>query len=205
MKKYTLFFISALPFTNAFTAVTLNLDVGGLTNSSGVITDGMEYGIVVDTDGNGFEAGSYDGFDITKNGQFLSTSSGATDDWFVYSGTLASGQTPPTTSSLIGLGSGSIGSEDIDDVTNLSSGDEFAVMWFPGNTAASSGDDYGLFTDTGSTTKMILPGLVNGVSSSPDSVSTKSVDFQVVPEPSFYGLAGLLGFFWLVVRRRASI
>jgi len=166
----------------------------------------MQYAIVVDTSasGNGFEVGSYIGFDITTNGQFLYTANGVTDDWFVYGGSLGTGQTPPTTSNIFPYGDGAIGIEADIDFTNLSQGDEFAVIWFPGGSATSSGDEYGFFTDTGSTLNMVIP--ADGQDSTPpSSVSTKSVDFQVVPEPSAFGFVGLFCFVWLMFRRRSVI
>lgn len=202
MKFYFLLVITILPAASAIGSVTLDIKIADLQNSSGAVTNGMEYGIVVDTDGNGFEAGFYTGFDITTNGQFLSSTSGVTGDWFVFAGSLGTGQPLPTTGTVFGEGSGAISNQQI-DFTNLSQGDEFAVMWFPGGTAASSGDDYGFFIDAGATKNMIIPSDSN-VSDAPSFISTRSVDFQVqaVPEPSIYGFAGLFCFIWLVARRR---
>lgn len=205
MKYYLLLLLTVLPASNALSSVTLTLNVADLQNSSGAVTAGMDFGIVVDTGNDGFLAGSYDGFDITTNGQFLSTSIGLSDDWFVYGGTQGTGQTPPETVEITGVGDGFISTvTNIEFTSELSSGDEFAVMWFPSDTASSAGDDYGFFTDTGSSLNMVVPS-DGGTSTKPEFVSTKSVDFQVVPEPSLYGFVGLLGFLWLVVRRRASI
>lgn len=201
MKFYFFLAISVIPAASALGTVTLGLDIGGLQNSSGVATNGMKYGIVVDTGNSGFNAGSYLSFDITTNGQFLSTISGISDDWFVFGGSLGTGKIPPTTAGVFGLGDGAIGQEDSIDFTNLSAGDEFAVIWFPGATAASSGDDYGFFTDIGSTLNMVVPSDGTTDSTPPEEISTRSVDFQVVPEPS-YAVFGLLCFIALFARRR---
>lgn len=205
MKNKLLLALSVFPAASMMGSVTLNINISGLENSSGTVTNGMEFGIIVDTSAgaNGFEAGSYTGFDITTNGQFLSTTSGVTDDWFVYGGSLGTGQTPPVTSNNVVLGDGWVGIQNINFV-NLSQGNEFAVIWFPSGTASSSGDDYGFFTDTGGTTNMVIPSDGNS-SSAPTSVSTKSVDFQVVPEPSTLAFFGLFGFIFLFVRRRPAV
>lgn len=201
MSFYKLLLSFIVTAASATATVTISLNVQGLENSSGTATNGMSFGLVVDTGNDGFQAGSYTTFDLSTNGQFLNTTSGATDDWFVYGGTLGTGQTAPTTSSPFPLGTGSIGTVSGVEFTNLASGDEFAIIWFPSNSTVA-GSSYGFARDTGS--NMVIPSDGNE-SVVPDDLTTKSTDFQVVPEPSQYGVfMGLLVIGLVVNRRKIS-
>ena len=191
--------------TQVFGTVTLDIDQSGFENGAGVVSDGMPYAAVVDTNSDGFLEGSYLGFDLSLNGQFLQTNLGVSDDWFVYGGDLGSGKSPPTTANIFGVGNGAISSLTSLEETNINEGDEFALVWFPSG-SATTGSAYGFATDTSSSTKMLVPGS-GGISSVPDGVSTKSVDFPAIPEPSAYAtILGLLGLGYAVFcrRRRSS-
>jgi len=185
MKRLLLTNIALFICLNAHSAVTLNITQGGFTNGSSA-SNGMPYGIVVDTANNGFTPGAYGSFDVDLNGQFLEVGGDATDDWFVFGGTQGSGQTPPETASVFPLGDGSIGNVSNVDFTNLSQGMEFAVMWFPSNTA-NLGDLYGFATDTGGTKNMVIPPNTQ-TSNAPSSLSTKEPSFSIVPEPSQWAM-----------------
>lgn len=207
MKKQLSTFLVLFTSSLAFGAVTFQLNESGFENVSGVATDGMAFGWIVDTNGDGFSPGSYLGFDINFNGQFLeNTLSGATDDWFVYGGTQGSAQNPPVTADVFPLGPGTISSNaDIAYNTSLGSFNssmEFAVMWFPTGSAFNEGDVYGFATDTSTELKMLVPAdtFANSV---PDSISTKTPSFAVVPEPAHFAVAfGLLGLGVVMWRRR---
>lgn len=170
---------------------TLNINQGGFTNGT-TATNGMSFGFVVDTAGNGFQAGSYESFNITSNGQFLSASGSSTDDWFVYGGNQGVDMTAPVTIFSPALGNGTISNVTDIKVNQVSQGDVFAIMWFPIN-SANVGDLYGFSIDNGATTNMIIPS-DGGVSSAPSSLSTKDPSFSIVPEPSQWAvmLGGLV-------------
>lgn len=183
--------------------VTLRVNQAGFENSSSVVTNGMAFGFLVDTGNNGFSPGNYNVFDLTTNGQFLNVGGVASDDWFVYAGTQGIGQTPTTTSSIFGLGSGAISEQTI-SFTNLAVNDDFAVMWFPASTASTVGDSYGLSSDSG--VDMIIP-VDTGVSQSPSVTLGKVPNFTIaaVPEPSQWAaILGVLAMGLTCFRRRRS-
>lgn len=206
MKKN--YFLLAALLTPCFVSavVTLDIDQGGFTNGASS-TNGMAFGILVDTSGNGFLPGSYNPFNITTNGQFLDVGGSQTDDWFVYDGTQGTGQTPPLTAAVFPKGDGTISNVPNIDYTNLAEDQEFAVMWFPASTASTVGDSYGLATDTGATKNMLIPADGALGTMPPSSVSTKNPGFTVaaVPEPAEW--AAIFGVFALGLtwfRRRRS-
>ena len=194
--------------------------VGGipsnLANSSGAVTNGMRWGIVVDTNGNGFSGlgTSYDAYVAGSNtAGFLNDGGAVTDDYFI-PGTLT------LDASSLGLlegdstlpGNGSI----VDDLTiasalpfnGISTGDSFALIWFgsAGNGSAA-GDRYGFLGDPSFT----IPVDGQAVSASTpfvgtDPVRTASNTFQnpsLVPEPSRVMFLALGGLGLLMRRRRA--
>ncbi|MFW6353339.1 MAG: hypothetical protein ACOC3I_03030, partial [Verrucomicrobiota bacterium] len=71
-------------------------------DSAGNHVSGMPYGILIDTQGDGYDLGNYSGFDLGLNGQFLPARGGLSNDWFLYPGSI-----PPETT--VGLGGGAIG------------------------------------------------------------------------------------------------
>jgi hypothetical protein len=186
---------------SASASVTLNFQdgsgtAGGLANSAGTLTNGMNYAIVVDTTGNGFNPGLYESFDINSSGIALTIAGSATDDYFVFGsalGTTATGG-PPT------FGVGSM----VSALSNITYGaygqsDPFAIIWFESN-SANEGDSYGFHTDAG----LVLPSDGSSVSFvSEIGTNTKTASFTVVPEPAHYAaLVGLLGLGMVLLRRR---
>ena len=201
----------AITFSNSVSNV-----LSGFANSAGVATNGMLYGIVVDTGGNGFNAGAYTAFDPTLGG-FLSTLGGATDDYFW---SAAGGNTNDTgftfDSTLDALGDvfqeagGGVGGPgtvlDILNVpfgglTGISTGDAFQIIWFQSNTA-DAGDRYGMFSHV----SFVIPGdgaTLNLESNfgTTDPIKPANLTIQAIPEPSRAVLLGL-GVLGIVFRRR---
>lgn len=213
----------ALATNSAFAGVTIQFSepyVGGipsnLANSSGTVTNGMRWGILVDSGGNGFSGSgtSYDAYVAGSNtAGFFSDGGAVTDDYFV-PGTLT------LDASGLGLqegdfstipGNGSI----VDDLiissalpfNGISTGDSFALIWFgtAGNGSAA-GDSYGFLTNP----SFVIP--VDGQAvqaSSPftgnDPIRTASNTFQnptLAPEPSRVLFLALGGIGLLMRRRR---
>ena len=184
--------------------------LSGFANSAGVATDGMLYGIVVDTGGNGFNAGAYTAFDPTLGG-FLSTLGGATDDYFwsaVGANSTPGGLTFDTTGfSEAGGGVGGPGS--VDDILNIpfgggtgiAAGNLFQIIWFESSTA-NAGDKYGLFSHV----SFVMPSAgscvdLNGNFGTTDPIKPANLTIQAIPEPSRAVLLGL-GVLGIVFRRR---
>lgn len=181
----------------------------GLANAAGTITDGMIWGIVVDTAGDGFDsgAGSYDGFTIPAAGPanqtFLSVNSVATDDLFFRDDASFLTATFGGTDG----GSGAVGTIDNIPYTNgISLGDSFAIMWLATSTAAT-GDDYGFLTNAGFTMPSD-PGTYTGYAAlftGADAARPADQTFGPtgIPEPSRVVLLGL-GALGIFARRRRS-
>jgi len=187
-----------------------------LQNSSGATNQTLVWGILVDTTGNGFQAGQYlpgalvaDNATANRpNGQFLSTSTGVTDDLLVISQNLMS---------LSGTGDSSTGFARPTNLTGLnytngvSQNDSFAIVWFDYTTkngatqAFVNGDKYGLLTNAA----FVLPA-DSGSSLSyasnftgADTARPANLTFgEAIPEPSA-ALLGAVGALGLLRRRRA--
>lgn len=203
------------PVVNA--TVTLNFsDPGGVfakgfANAAGTPTDGMYWGVVVDTSGNGFSAGSYNGFTLTPDvGSFLFAGGSATDDYFFPA--MNSGSFFATLdSSIIDNVNGGVGTittaPDVPfgGLTGISAGDSIALIWFDSNSAAN-GSKYGFLS--GASFKLSA-GLSDGGSEDlqalvPSGSRTASNTFQasLVPEPSRVMLFAFGGLGLLMRRRR---
>lgn len=202
--------------SSLYATTTLRFSVTGTARATGFSdnlgvagVDGMRWGIVIDTQGNGFQGGAYDLFDSSISG-FLGASSSATDDYFFIPGT------PPTTSTLAGTGSDPGGSGGITSmvgapngtdglIAGVTTGDPFAIIWFA-TTPNADGTYYGLMTDasfllpaSGSFVDFVAP----FTGSSADPIKPASYQFASVPEPSRSVLA-LLGLGLVLLRRRRA-
>ncbi len=224
MKSKLLFLaLAAFAQGSAFAGATIQFAepfFGGipsnLANASGAVTNGMKWGIVVDTSGNGF-ANSGSSYDFYAGGVnsagFFSANGGTSDDYFI-PGTVT------VDASSLGLqegdlstvpGNGSIVDDLIfnpaySSVTGLGIGDSFALIWFSSSTSAA-GDKYGFFANPSFT----MPSEGNPTSygtpfAGTDPVRTASNTFQnptLAPEPSRVMFLALGGLGLLMRRRRA--
>lgn len=213
----------------ALNAATLSFGTSTVFASNWGSPDGpnrqLVWGVVVDTAGDGFAAGSYlSGINYATGYQRLSTSAGLTDDVLVIhtAGNIMSlttaandGGTPIGTnrigSTVVNFGNyGPVG-----DTVAIGASNPFAIIWFNktalGGTAAD-GDDYGLFTiqapSPTTTNSLVLPTANSGAPSfaplfaGNDALRPMGFEFaSAIPEPSTM-LLGALGALGLLRRRR---
>ncbi len=183
---------TTLQFSNAPNGAT------NFANASGVVTNGMLWGVVIDSSGNGFSGTAYDTFNTGTSG-FLSAGGSLTDDYYFFTNNSTQSLGPPFYSG-VEAGSGAITTANAvpttgDGVSGVGSGDAFSLIWFATSTA-NIGDNYGMFTDASFTLQS--SGIVNysGVFAGSDPVRSATFTIGGVPEPSRmmllgFGLAGL--------------
>lgn len=174
-----------------------------LANSAGVATNGMRWGIIVDTTGNGFSS-TYSAYASgTATAGFFNSNGTATDDYYIPGALTVNGSVFPASDNGTTPGDGSI----LDDLAvnylnGVSSNDKFALIWFNDNTSANN-SQYGFFTDA----SFVLPadtGATAGFTgpfAGTDPIRSASNTFQAVPEPSRLIVLGF-GVVGLIVRRR---
>ncbi len=182
--------------------------VSNLANAAGVVTNGMQWGIIVDTGGDGFSNGAHYGAyaaGVTTAG-FLSSNGAATNDYYIPGTT-----TVDATTSGYKEGNGTIPGNGsiLDDLTvnlgsvgatSISAGQSFALVWFATNTSGA-GSSYGIVTDA----SFVLP--ADGASSVEFGApfggndATRPASFIIAPEPSRLLLLAF-GMVGLVMRRR---
>lgn len=190
----------AVTGTNRATGFSDNLGVAGINN--------MRWGILIDTNGGGFQAGSYDLFNSATSG-FLSASTLATDDYYFTPGTLpvtanqtATGIDPGGDGGIVSAAGAPNGTDGI--IPGVTTGDPFAIIWFA-TTPNANGTYYGVFTHpsfllpaSGSFADFNTP-FLGGIG---DPIKPASFVFGV-PEPSRLMLLGL-GAVGLIFRRRRN-
>ena len=164
-----------------------------LANSSGVATDGMYWGVLVDGTGDGFEVtptGTIDEFDFASNGTY------GNDSYFVGSNTTTSGG--PFGSAGVALNVNSIPLSG-----NVSTSDSFGIFWTDkASGSGEDGDSYGFISVTGS----VLPS--DGSTTAFNTVFTGdpyTAQGSIIPEPSILGLfSGVFALGAVILRRRAG-
>lgn len=179
-------------------------------DASGVPTDTMNWGIVVDTGATTgvFSIGSYLPFNIATGG-FLSTSAGVTDDYY-YPASATTFNTSNNTESGGASGDhgtiGTITGVPYGNGTGIALNKQFGLIWFSAHSASAPGNKYGFFTDPALT---IPSDGQDVVRSSPfvgdDPIRT--ADLTIVPEPGTFGFVfiGVLGFGLRRVRSRMPL
>ena len=175
----------------------------GFANSAGTITNGMNWGVLIDGSGNGFSA-SYDAPTSASTSGFLFNNNVATDDYFVTTGLLTTTQTATGTDPGGAGGISSLANIFASYPSGIGAGDAFRIIWFDG--APAAGSSYGLFSDASFT----LPADGNTTSyasvfsgSTADPAKPANLTFNSIPEPSRALLFGF-GALGLMFRRRRA-
>jgi hypothetical protein len=201
--------------TLAFSVVGTNRATG-FADASGAAANGMRWGLVIDTAGDGFDNTllntTYDAFSIGASGFIVTSlngvSQGASDDYFFTPASLpttntlgATGIDPGGVGGIVSAAGAPNGTDGI--IPGVTTNDKFSIIWFSPN-ATAAGTNYGMFTDasfllpaSGTTVNMNAPFL----GASADALKPANLTFTNIPEPSRLMLVafGLVG---LVVRRR---
>ncbi len=186
--------------------------VSNLANGSGVITDGMRWGIIVDTTGNGFANGgtSYDAYAAGAATSGFMGANGSTSDDYYIAGTFtgdASNLNLKEGDFTTVPGHGSIVDDLVVPFTNgVGAGGKFALVWF--SSGSTAGEKYGFLSDA----SFVLPsepgvGSYGAVFTGNDPTRAASNTFAAIvsaPEPSRMLLVGF-GAFGLMLRRRRSV
>lgn len=169
-------------------------------NAAVVATDGMKWGIVVDTGATAgvFSTNFYTPFNVATGG-FLSTAGGLTDDYYFP----ASALTFDTSLNAEGGGAlgdngtiGTITGVPFGGGTNIAQNQRFGLIWFSSNSAATVGDNYGFFTDPALTTPADGQSVVRSTPfAGVDQVRGANSMIVAVPEPGSLGFicVGILG------------
>ena len=127
-------------------------------NAAGVVTNGMQWGIVVDTAGNGFAnaTANYDPYPAgVATPGFLSVGGTLTDDYYI-PGTLTLDASSVVEGDFTTSGGQGAIADDLQNVplaNGVASGKAFALVWFSNNTSIN-GSRYGMLTDP----SFVVPG-----------------------------------------------
>lgn len=189
--------------------------MSGFGDAAGTPTNGLRYGMVIDTLADGFDntfvGSTYDSFDNTVSG-FLSRTIGGvsavTDDYYFVAAAL------PTTASASATGGTETGTQ-ISTITSIASapngtdglifgvttGDAFSIIWFATSPTAM-GTNYGMFNIPA----FLLPASGTTVPfasnfTGNDTAKAANLQFTNIPEPSRMMLLSL-GLMGLCFRRR---
>lgn len=185
MKTKIIVFLAAV-VSASFLQASVTLQVRTqLGDSSGAGTNGLFWGVLVDSTGNGFEVtptGSISAFDFTSDGTF------GLDNYYVGSATTAF-------AAPFGGDGVALNTNPISLSGDVGAGDSFGLFWTDG------GDAYGFVTAAAA----VLPS--DGSTVAYNTVFTGdpyTAAGTIVPEPSSYALlGGLLALGCVMHRRRA--
>jgi len=194
-------FVYSLTMNQLYSASSLlSFDSDGYRNNAGVITNGMRWGILVDTNGSGFNAGAYEGLPSSTEGYLLNGGVASDDYYFENAGKLT---TDNTGNPIFGAGGFIDNVRIVYDLTTdpdtnvLDEGMNFALLW-------SDGNNYGLQQNP----NFVIPGVTisEDYQAAAQSASalekTAQFTFTAVPEPSAAFLALLLLGSQLVARNK---
>lgn len=219
MLRPILFFSSLLLMSAGGTiSIAFNAAFAGgvsesFADSSGTVRDDMVYGIVIDSDGDGFLAIYDSGFSLTQGSLITLTEDQgtATDDQLLVSVGVNDYLTRDNSGfkegdQLTTGGPGGIGG--VTSIPDSAAGKDFAIIWFDFgqaiDTTVSDGVQFGLLTDASFV--MGSPGFLHTYDTpfvGVDPVRPANFGtFTVIPEPSTTLLLGVLGSIGLVRRRR---
>ena len=136
--------------------VTLQMRTAGFANSAGTPANGMRWGIVVDTKGDGFAFLKTPGqhldslTDVTRNG-FLRVGGVLTDDYYFFNGYPTTRNQATFGSPPSGAGAGFMGDTGplLTEVNGVAAGKQFGIIWW--QTDGSAGASFGFFTNASMT------------------------------------------------------
>lgn len=200
MKKITALFLLVTFGTALNASVTIQIDTAGWGDESTSAVNDLAWGIIVDSNG------SATGGDFT--GSFISNLSSALNGftlpgvapvnsgvlifdeyYFVQSQSLLSNSGPSA-----GFTDGYMNTLGVNLDANVSSGDDYGLLWFSIGTGEVSNSDFFGFQDIG-----VLPSDSSVIS----PATTPGLTTNAVPEPSAYAaLAGFCALGWVMIRRR---
>jgi PEP-CTERM motif len=184
----------------------------GLSDVTGVATNGMIWGILIDGSGNGL-SGSYESTAIGTGSSYILNISGAASDDVLWTSTILTSSTATSTEGD-GVTKGGVGGfYEIVDVgleNGVEAGDKFYVVWFSGGKGGVLSDPSFIVPAASNSSTFATPfvGLdpnrSAGLAYAGTSGESTGAGFtlSLVPEPSslIFGALGVLGFF----RRRRN-
>ena len=204
---------TTLQFSVAGTARATGFAQNGATDNASV-ANGLRWGILIDTDNNGFfGTDTYDAPNITASG-FLTTGltkdalAVTTGDYFYTPASLPTTSAQSATAADSAANGGIVSAASAPNVNDgtipgLTAGDKFAIIWFnPG--APTDGSYFGIYTNS----NFVIPSSGTSVSFASnfvgnDPIRTASLTFAAAPEPSRALLLGF-GALGLMIRRRRA-